>query len=115
MVDTRLLRAVALFGIAAPLLVLVALYGASRLVVAVAFGDLLFGVTILTAATWLLFAGSGRRLDAARPESELARNSASDYGSELSRGSYAALSRSGGVLVVLTGTVVLGWIAVIVG
>lgn len=110
----RFARPVLLFGVGVPLLAIAALYAVAS-AVDVAFGDLLFGLTVVAALAWTLVGVSGRRLDAARPSGELHRGSASDYGREQSAGSYARLTAPFRLLVVLSGTVVLGWLWVVVG
>jgi len=104
-------RPIALFGVAVPVLVLAALYVAAG-AVTVAFGDFVFGLTVVAALAWTLVGISGRRLAAARPDGELHRGSASDYGREVAAGSYARLSAPIRLLLVLTGTVALGWVVV---
>lgn len=110
----RFVRPVFLFGAAVPILAIAGLSAVAS-VVDVAFGDLLFGLTVVAALAWTLVGVSGRRLDAARPSGELHRGSASDYGREQSEGSYARLTAPFRLLVVLSGTVVLGWLWVVVG
>lgn len=108
----RILYAVLVFGAAIPVAVLGLLYGGTR-VAGIDFGTAVFGLTGLTALAWLLFAGWGRRMDAARPTGELVRNSATDYGTEVSQGRYAQLPLPARVLFVLTGTVMFGWLVLI--
>lgn len=78
------------------------------------FGNVVFALTGATVLAWLLFAGWGRRMDAARPTGELFRSSATDYGREQARGTYARVPLPARVLFVLTGTVLLGWVALLV-
>lgn len=108
----RIIYAALIFGVFVPVVILGLLYGGSR-IVNIDFGTIVFGLTALTTVAWLLFAGWGRRMDAARPSGELFRNSATDYGKEVSRGRYAQLPLPARLLFVLTGTVVLGWLVVI--
>lgn len=77
------------------------------------FGTVILGMTALTTLAWFVFAGWGRRMDAARPSGELFRNSATDYGKEVSEGTYEQLPLPTRLLLVLTGTVILGWAVVI--
>lgn len=86
----RILYAVVIFGVAIAVVVIGLLYAGSR-VAGVEFGTVVFGLTGLTTLAWLLFAGWGRRMDAARPTGELFRNSATDYGREVSQVRYAQL------------------------
>ncbi|NHN59752.1 MULTISPECIES: hypothetical protein [Halorussus] len=104
----RLARAVAVFGIGIPLVVLAALYTGSR-VTNIEFGTVLFVSTGAAALAWVAFVGGGRRMDAARPSGELSRQSATTYGMEVSRGTHADLPLPTRVLFALTGTVILGW------
>lgn len=108
----RLLHAILLFGGAIPVVVLGLLYGGSR-IVGIDFGRVVFGLTGLTTLAWLLFAGWGRRMDAARPSGELGRNSATDYGKEVSQGRFVQIPLPVRLVFVLTGTVLLGWLVVI--
>lgn len=108
----QVLRAGLVFGAAIPVVVVGLLYGVSR-VASVEFGTVVFGLTGLTALAWLLFAGSGRRMDAARPTGELFRQSATDGGADVSRGRYAQIPLPARILFVLTGTVVLGWLVLV--
>ena len=110
---SRFVRPIAVFGVAIPLVVLAGLYVVAG-VVDVVFGTVLFGVTVVAAGAWTLVGISGRLLDAARPSGELHRGSASEYGRELSGGTFTRLSTPFRALLVLTGTVLLGWFGVIV-
>lgn len=112
--NAQLARGLGVFAIAIPLVVLAATYAVAR-IVTVAFGDLLFGFTIVTAVAWVLFGLSGRRLDAARRGGEPSRNSATDYGRETSTGTYERLSGPTWVMTTLTATVAFGWLFVILG
>lgn len=109
---SRIVWSLAVFGVAIPVVVLAGLYLASTMI-GVAFGDVVFGLTILVVVVWVVVAGWGRRMDAARPSGELFRNAASDYGSEVSRGRFARFASPARLLVTLTGTVILGWVVVI--
>lgn len=108
-----LVKAVVVFGVVIPLALLAGLYYGSR-AAGFEFGNVVFGLTGATTLAWLLFAGWGRRMDAARPTGELLRSSATDYGKEVARGTYARLPLPARALVVLTGTVVLGWVVLLV-
>lgn len=105
----RLTRAVAVFGIGIPFIVITAFYAGSH-VTNIEFGTVLFVFTGVTALAWVAFMGGGRRMDAARPSGELSRQSATTYATEVSQGTHAHLPLPTQVLFVLTGTVILGWI-----
>lgn len=107
----RIVRAVAVFGVVLPVVVLGVLYLGVR-ALGLVFGDVVFALTILTMGAWVIFAGWGRRMDAARPSGELFRSSATDYGSEVSRGRFAHIPLPARLVVLLTGTVALGWIVI---
>lgn len=102
-------RAVVVFGIGIPAVLLAVLYGGSQ-AAGIDFGNVVFVLSGVTVLAWVVFAGWGRRMDAARPGGELLRLSATDYGKEVARGTYAHLPEPARLLVVLTGAVVLGWI-----
>jgi len=108
---TRLLYATLIFGVAIPVVVLGVLYAGSRFI-NIDFGSVIFWLTALTTLAWLLFAGWGRRMDAARPSGELFRNSATDYGKEVSQGSFVQIPLPARLVFILTGTVVIGWLVV---
>lgn len=105
----RLTRALAIFGVGIPFIIISAFYAGSR-VTSIEFGTVLFVFTGVTALAWVAFMGGGRRMDAARPSGELSRQSATTYGKEVSQGIYSHLPLPTQVLFVLTGTVVLGWV-----
>lgn len=106
---TVLGKAVLLFGLGIPLVVLAGLYGGGW-IAGFEFGDIIFALSAVTAVAWVVFAGWGRRMDAARPSGELFRLSSTDYGEEVAAGTYTRLPLPARVLFVLTGTVILGWI-----
>lgn len=108
----RLWAGVLIYGGGIPLVLLAGLYAGSRLA-AIEFGTVVFVLTGLTALAWILFAGWGQRMDAARPTGELFRRSATDYGSEHGRGRYPRLPLPTRVLFVVTGTVLLGWVSLL--
>ncbi len=110
--SSRLVRAVAVFGVGIPLVVLTVLYAGSR-AADLEFGNVVFVLTGLTAVAWFVFAGWGRRMDAARPASELFRFSATTYAKDVSEGTYARLPLPTRLLFVLTGAVVLGWVVLL--
>jgi hypothetical protein len=106
---TALGKAVLVFGLGIPLLVLAGIYGGSQ-IANVQFGNIIFALSVVTAVAWVVFAGWGRRMDAARPSGELFRLSSTDYGKDVAAGTYTRLPLPARVLFVLTGTVILGWI-----
>ena len=108
----RVLGTTLTFGVVVPLSVLGGLYGVSVLT-GVAFGDFVFGLTAAVAVGVLLFSGVGRRLDAARPKSELFRKSATAHVREQSATGADGRSVPTRFVLVVAGTVVLGWLVVI--
>lgn len=103
-----LAKAGLVFGLAVPTVLLVSLHYASR-AAGIEFGNVVFALTALATLAWFLFAGWGRRMDAARPTGELFRSSATQYAEEISTLEYDSLPMPARLLVILTGTVVLGW------
>lgn len=100
--------AIGLFGVVFPVLTLGVLYGFSW-VAGVNFGNLIFGLSIVTAGVWIFVGVLGGRLDVARSSGELFRFSGTTYGSEISADEEPGFPLPARVLIVLTGTVVLGW------
>lgn len=100
--------AIGLFGVVFPVLSLGLIYGFS-LVAGVNFGNLIFGLSILTTGGWIVVGVWGGRLDAARPSGELFRLSATAYGSEINSSENPRIALPARVLIVLTATVVFGW------
>lgn len=101
--------AIALFGVVFPIVTLGLLYGFSW-VAGVNFGNLIFGLSIVTAGVWIFVGVLGGRLDAARSSGELFRLSATTDGTEVSSDDGPGFPLPARVLIVLTGTVVFGWI-----
>lgn len=108
----RLFGVVGLLGLGIPVIIITGLYIGSR-AVNVHFGDVMFGFTGLTILAWIAFAGWGRRMDAARPTGELFRNSATIYAKEVSNGTFAYFPLPTRLMLILSGTVLWGWIAVV--
>lgn len=112
--DRDLLSEGLLFGLALPFLALGGLYLGS-LAAGVVFGNVIFVLTIVMGALWFLAVGWGRRMVAAAPINEVLFGSGSRFSRE--QGADADDSRlpfGTRVLVVLTGTVLWGWLFLLV-
>lgn len=105
----RLVRAVVVFGVAIPLLLLGAIFASVHaLDVAFWIGVVWFiGAAVLGG---VVLAGWRKWMEAASPGSELIRNPATDFEREKCAGSYQRISLPARLLFVLTGTVVIGWL-----
>lgn len=109
-----LLSAGLLFGLALPFLALGGLYLGS-LAAGVVFGNVIFVLTIVMGVLWFVAVGWGRRTVAANPINEVLFGSGSRFAGE--RGADAddsGLPFGTRVLVVLTGTVLWGWLFLLV-
>lgn len=106
-------RALLLLGVAVPAVVLVLLFAASELV-GVSFGDVIFALTIVAVVVWLGMTGWGRRADAASPMGAFLWGSDERYGEEMADGGGALPPMKVTLYLVMTGTIVLGWIVLIV-
>lgn len=111
--NRELLSEVLLFGLALPLVALGVLYLGS-VALDVVFGNVIFVLTIVMGGFWFVAAGWGRRMVAANPINEVLFGSGSRFTRD--RGTDAddaGLPFGTRVLVVLTGTVLWGWLILV--
>lgn len=100
-------REVLVYAIGGPLVLLPVLYAVSGLV-SVAFGDVVFGLTLVTSFGWILLnLNDTSRASGAGARSILSRRS--ERFRDVEPASPAQLRSMAKVLFALTGTVVLGW------
>lgn len=104
-------REVLAFGLGGPIVALPAVYAASRLA-NVAFGDLVFGLTIVTCFGWILYDLNGRG-GRRETESRSFFSRRSEEFREIEDASPAQLRRMARVLVSLTGAVLVGWLVLL--
>ncbi|AEN06584.1 hypothetical protein [Halolamina sp.] len=109
----RIAVSATIYGVVLPLIVLGVLFIASQ-VTNIEFGNIVFAFTAFTVVSLFAAMGWGRRMDAARPTGELFRNSATDYGREVSDGTFTQLPLPARALFILTGTTILGWVGLLV-